>query len=141
MDRSGVITYTASAEETISLGRSYARQLDDRAILCFKGDLGAGKTTFIKGLVEELAALSPSVVTSPTFMYLHIYRGKKTIYHFDLYRLRDAEEFLSMGFEEILNNGICCIEWSERITDLIPSNAKRITFEYLEDQRRKIKFE
>ena len=76
----------------------------------------AGKTTFIKGLIHAAAQIASSEVQSPTFNYLNIYEGRKTIYHFDLYRLRDRDEFLSMGFDEFFDaGGICCIEWSERI--------------------------
>jgi tRNA threonylcarbamoyladenosine biosynthesis protein TsaE len=97
--------------------------------LCFFGDLGSGKTTFIKGLVEEASGVSSHEVNSPTFSYLNIYSGPRgTVYHFDLYRLRDVDEFLSMGFDEYMDaGGICCIEWSERIAQLLPAQFIKIT--------------
>lgn len=135
---------TQSAEETSQFGRKFARSLGPGAILCFFGDLAAGKTTLIKGIVEELTGLSSDQVSSPTFTYLHIYPGPAIhVYHFDLYRLRDEEEFLAMGFEEILRaqgdaKGVCCLEWSERITALLPPDVIRITLSHLGENRRSI---
>ncbi len=110
-----------SETETLALGKEFGKGLAANSLVCFYGDLGAGKTTFIKGVVQGAAALPMEEVNSPTFVYLNIYKGTQTIYHFDLYRLRDADEFLSMGFEELFDaGGICCIEWSERIASLLP---------------------
>lgn len=118
---------TFSAEETIKLGEEFGKSLPENAIVCFFGDLAAGKTTFIKGLAARLTQHSIEEVNSPTFVYLNIYQGKKTVYHFDLYRLNSVEEFLGMGFDEFLYaGGISCIEWSERISSLLPSNAIRV---------------
>ena len=107
---------TASAEETFELGRKLGAQIPSHSILTLYGDLGVGKTTFIKGLVEGAVGLSPNEVNSPTFNYLNIYSGKQTLYHFDLYRLKNGEEFFLMGFDEYFSmQGICCIEWPEKI--------------------------
>lgn len=85
-------------------------------MLTFSGDLGAGKTTFIRSLVEGATHLSSREITSPTFNYLHIYHGANTVYHFDLYRLKTARDFFSAGFSDYLEvDGICCIEWAEKI--------------------------
>ena len=120
-----------SAEETIALGHTFGQTLPNNSVVCFFGDLAAGKTTFIKGLVEGITKKSKDEVISPTFVYLNIYPGNPTVYHFDLYRLRDADEFLSMGFDELFfAQGICCIEWSERINALLPSNAIRIELKH-----------
>jgi tRNA threonylcarbamoyladenosine biosynthesis protein TsaE len=126
-----------SAAETFQLGRQLGQELPVPTVVCLFGELAAGKTTFIKGLVSGAAQLDPSVVQSPTFTYLHIYEGQKKIYHFDLYRLRDIDEFLSMGFDEYFEaDGICCIEWSERIAPYLPSNSLYIFLEHVhEDQR------
>lgn len=116
--------HTRSSEETIELGFNIGKILKPGSIVCFEGDLAAGKTTFIKGLAQGASGYPPNYVNSPTFVYLNIYIGEKTIYHFDLYRLSDAEEFIEMGFEEHLNgSGICCIEWSERIQNLISQDS------------------
>ena len=84
--------------ETLQCGYELGKLLEPNSILCFFGDLGAGKTTFIKGLASAIAGCSLEEVNSPTYVYLNIYEGQKTVYHFDLYRLRDVDEFLGMDF-------------------------------------------
>jgi len=126
-----------SAAETFELGRALGEELSVPAVVCLFGELGAGKTTFIKGLVWGAAQVDSSCVQSPTFTYLHIYNGRKTIYHLDLYRLRDMNEFLSMGFDEYFEaEGICCIEWSERIGTCLPSNAFCLFLEHVQEDER-----
>lgn len=128
-----------SDAETVSLGEQLGRRLRANSIVCFRGDLGAGKTTFIKGLAVGATGDSQVQVNSPTFVYLNIYEGKTNVYHFDLYRLRDADEFLSMGFEEMLfSGGICCIEWSERIAPLLPPGIIEVEMVHEGGDRRKI---
>lgn len=128
-----------SREETWQFGHQLGAHLKENSIVCFKGDLAAGKTTLIKGIVAAAADYPEEQVNSPTFVYLNIYEGKKRIFHFDLYRLRGAEEFLSMGFDEMFfAGGICCIEWSERITALLPANCIHINIEHQEETTRKI---
>lgn len=103
------------------------------------GDLGAGKTTLIKGIAKGAGGILEREVTSPTFSYLHIYSGKVPIYHFDLYRLRNAKEFCALGFQEYLEgDGVCCIEWAERIKDLLPPHTFHICLEHEKEERRKI---
>ncbi len=136
----GLIHYVShSAQETFDLGLRLGQQMPVPIVICLFGELAAGKTTFIKGLVQGAAQLDPSIVQSPTFTYLHIYEGQKTIYHFDLYRLRDIDEFLSMGFDEYFDaEGICCIEWSERIAAYVPPDSLQLSFEHLEKDQRLI---
>lgn len=126
--------------ETRRIGQHLATLLAKNSVVCFFGDLGAGKTTFIKGLASAATLCSAAEVSSPTFTYLHIYEGEKwSVYHFDLYRLRDEEEFLSMGFDEyFFADGICCIEWSERIKALIPPNAVHVNISHAGGEARKI---
>lgn len=126
-----------SAEETFQIGYQLGLEVCSPSVICFFGDLAAGKTTFIKGLITAAAQVDPSIIQSPTFTYLHIYEGSKTVYHFDLYRLRDTDEFLSMGFDEYFElDGICCLEWSERIIDCLPRDHIRVILSHLgEDQR------
>lgn len=129
-----------SAHNTQSFAHSLGLALPINSIVCLFGDLAAGKTTFIKGLAQGAAEIDPLEVQSPTFTYLHIYEGKKTIYHFDLYRLRDIDEFLSMGFDEYFEaGGICCIEWSERIASYLPADCIQIYMEHAEGDQRIIK--
>lgn len=130
---------TNSPEETQQLGCAFGKTLKEGSIICFFGDLAAGKTTFIKGLVEGAANYPSALVNSPTFVYLNIYEGTKTIYHFDLYRLSGPEEFLEMGFDEhLFGQGICCIEWSERISTHLPPHAIFIKMEHVDEGTRKI---
>ena len=130
---------TTSAEETIILGETFGKTLPDNAIVCFFGDLAAGKTTFIKGVVAALTEYSQDEVISPTFVYLNIYSGSRTVYHFDLYRLNRPEDFLGMGFDEFLYaGGISCIEWSERIDALLPRNVIRVEMRHVGGDKRRI---
>jgi tRNA threonylcarbamoyladenosine biosynthesis protein TsaE len=132
-----------SINETILLGQQLGSQLKENSIVCLCGDLGAGKTTFIKGLVSGACQYPEEEVNSPTFVYLNVYKGKKTLYHFDLYRLHNAEEFLNMGFDEFFYaGGICCIEWSEKILSLLPQHCLFIKIEQGEEENtRKIIFD
>lgn len=128
-----------SASETELLGYQFGKHLQENSILCFFGDLAAGKTTFIRGLSEGLNVNGKIQVNSPTFVYLNIYEGIKTVYHFDLYRLYDEDEFLSMGFDEYFySGGICCIEWSERISSLLPAGIIKIEINHIAEHIRQI---
>ena len=133
------VVSTHSAIETSALGYRIGQQLSANSILSLFGELGAGKTTFVKGLARAVAGVTESEVVSPTFVYLHIYDGPRRLYHFDLYRLACGEEFLSMGFDEMLTaGGVCCIEWAERIEGLLPENQIRITLEHAGEDKRRI---
>ncbi len=128
-----------SSAETHQIALLFGKRLQPNAIIAFTGDLGSGKTTFIQGLAEGASSIVPREVSSPTFNYLNIYSGLTTIYHFDLYRLRSSKEFLLAGFEDYLQaGGICCIEWSERITSILPSNTTCIQISHLGENTRKI---
>lgn len=120
-------SFLKSAQETLDFGEELGSVLEKDSVLCFFGDLGAGKTTLIKGIAKGLG-IKPEHVSSPTFQILHIYEGEKIpLFHFDLYRLRTEIEFLSMGFDEhFYKGGISCIEWAERIEGIIPQNAYKI---------------
>lgn len=123
----------------MQIAKNFARQLSANSVVCFYGDLGAGKTTFIKGLASALSGCSPQEVNSPTFVYLNIYEGNRIVFHFDLYRLDSESEFLSMGFEETFcANGICCIEWAEKIESLIPPHAIHVLIQHAPNNSRKI---
>jgi tRNA threonylcarbamoyladenosine biosynthesis protein TsaE len=139
MDRVGRVIHSNSQEETIGCGKKLARDVSSGSIICLFGELGAGKTTFIKGVVSELSGVEPEQVCSPTFSYLNIYEGKCAVYHFDLYRLSGADDFLSLGFEEYLNStGVCCIEWSERILPILPKDTLHVTLSHNGEGRRRI---
>lgn len=128
---------SSSPEETGEIGRSLAKNLSPGSIVSFFGDLGAGKTTLIKSLTAELAGIDPHEVSSPTFTYLHIYEGKCPIYHFDLYRLENANAFLERGFDEYFDaDGICLIEWAERIEPILPKHTLRIEIKHSGENNR-----
>jgi len=131
-----------SVEETLKFGRELAKQLPEKAILCFEGDLAAGKTTLIKGIVSGLMDYPQERVNSPTFVLLNIYEGDRIVYHFDLYRLNDPDEFFVMGFDEMWDDkGLVCIEWPERISSYLPERYIRIQMEHVAKSRRKVTVE
>jgi tRNA threonylcarbamoyladenosine biosynthesis protein TsaE len=128
-----------SDSETRNFGRQLGKILPKNSVVCLFGDLGAGKTTLIKGIVSAVTEFPEEQVNSPTFTYLNIYPGTIPVYHFDLYRLDNPEDFLHMGFEDFFSSeGICCIEWSERIHELLPKGALRVTLSHLSEDTRKI---
>lgn len=118
---------SSSEGETKKIAENIARNLKKKDIVCCLGDLGSGKTTMIKAMVSEINKTNQHKITSPTFNYLHIYEGDPIIYHFDLYRIKDKKEFLLKGFDEYLfREGICFIEWAEKILSILPEHIKII---------------
>jgi len=114
---------TASAEETRALGEQLARTLSAGAVIALHGELGAGKTQLAKGLAAGLG-VDPDRVSSPTFTLVHEYEGTVPVYHMDGYRTKRPEEFLALGIEEYLyGDGVCVIEWPERLGDLLPPDT------------------
>jgi tRNA threonylcarbamoyladenosine biosynthesis protein TsaE len=113
-------------EETRALGRELSRALRENAVIGLSGDLGAGKTEFVKGIAEGLGSTDP--VTSPTFTLVHEYRsGRLPLFHMDFYRLETEKELDEIGFDDyLLQQGICAIEWADRFQDRIPRDAIRV---------------
>lgn len=112
----------SSAEETLSFAAALAPHLKPNTVLALSGDLGAGKTTFVQGLAQGLGIDQP--IVSPTFVYLNLYSAVVPLFHFDLYRLKQASDFFSLGFEEYFEKeGICAIEWPERISSFLPPST------------------
>lgn len=132
--------FSSSPEETAAIGEEIARTLKGDELLCLYGDLGAGKTTFSKGLVLQFAHIPPHEVNSPTFTYLNIYEGVQTVYHFDCYRLKGEEDFLERGFDEYFGN-LCLLEWPERIEKILPVKRIDITIDYHGESGREITVE
>ncbi len=129
VERVARTTITNSSAETHEFAKAFGKGLAGNSVIFFYGDLGAGKTTFIKGLAAGILGTSGNEVTSPTFTYLNIYEGRITLYHFDLYRLKSSNEFLNFGFDEFFEaGGICCLEWAERIKPLIGTLNKKNVF-------------
>ena len=131
---------TNSPQETIEFAKHFALGLKSGTVLCLEGQLGSGKTTFIKGLAAGLGLKHPEQVKSPTFVLMHIYKAKMPLYHFDCYRLNSLEELENIGFVDFVNDphAISCVEWAEKAGDLVPKNARRIRFEILDTVKRRI---
>ena len=129
---------SASADETVALGLAVAATLRRGDVLALCGELGAGKTHFVKGLAAGLG--TPSSVTSPTFTLIHEYPGGRLpLYHFDFYRLDDADEALRIGLDEYLfGDGACVIEWAEKFPALLPSHTRWLRFTHRTDGTRAI---
>lgn len=131
--------HSSSILDTEKVALELSKELKAGSVLAFFGDLGTGKTTFIRSLAHELCDVAPEAVSSPTFQYLNIYKGKKTLYHFDLYRIKNAEDFLNMGFDEVLDqDGITCIEWAERVEEILPPDTIRINITHEKENVRLI---
>lgn len=114
---------TTSAEETIELGKKIGSLLKSGDIIAMTGTLAAGKTTITKGIAQSLGITDN--ITSPTFCLISEYEGRKlNLYHMDVYRLEGAEDFINLGVEEMLyGNGICIIEWSEKVQSELPKKT------------------
>ncbi len=130
--------HTASPEETIALARRLAPGLPHGPVLLI-GQLGAGKTTFVKGVASALAKITEDEVTSPTFSLIHEYGDPTRLYHLDLYRLESSREVLAIGIEEILDRPVpTLIEWGERFPSLWPSATPTIQISELPNGQRRI---
>ena len=130
---------TGGEEETIELGRRIAATLPKRAVVLLIGNLGAGKTTLAKGIINGLGVAEPEDVVSPTFTLIHEY-GEGRVYHIDLYRLDRAEEAATLGLEEIFDReAVVLIEWGERFLGLMPERRLEIRLEGVGDEARRIK--
>ncbi len=140
----GICILTNSEQETIAVGEKIAGVLQKGDVVILNGDLGAGKTHFVKGLAKGLD--SKDLVTSPTFTLLNIYDGGRLIInHFDMYRLSSAEEACELGFEEYFDkatmNGVSVVEWPEQVDGLIKAPYYEIEIKKTENEnQRKIYF-
>ena len=127
---------THSEEETIELGRKIAGELPKHAVVLLIGNLGAGKTTLAKGIIDGLGAGKPEEVASPTFTLIHEYAGA---YHIDLYRLDTAAQVATLGLDEIFDrDAVVLIEWGEKFRELMPADRIEITLSADGEQNRKI---
>jgi tRNA threonylcarbamoyladenosine biosynthesis protein TsaE len=130
-------TITHSAEETIAYGRRLASELSPPLVVLLRGDLGAGKTTLVKGIAEGFEAARAENVTSPTFTLIHEYRGRDiTLYHIDLYRIDTERELETLGLDDLLApNCILLIEWGEKFPRLQRDQNVEITLEQVLEGR------
>jgi tRNA threonylcarbamoyladenosine biosynthesis protein TsaE len=120
--------------------REFIEHIGDRRVFAFYGKMGAGKTTFVKAICEELGV--DDVITSPTFAIINEYSlPSNSIYHFDFYRIKKLEEVYDMGYEDYFYSGaLCFIEWPELIEDILPDDAVRVSIAEQEDGSRIVSF-
>lgn len=128
-----------SIDETIAIGKQFAEELKQGDIVCLNGNLGAGKTHFVKG-VASFFGVNEAEVNSPTFTLINEYSGTLPIYHFDCYRLKNEQEALEIGAEEYLfGEGVSLIEWPERINSLLPDETIKVELNHAGDSKRIIR--
>ena len=111
-----------SPEETEHIGEMLGRRLRPGTVVAYRGGLGMGKTAFTRGLARGLGCAGR--VTSPTFTIVNEYEGRVPLFHFDMYRLADADALFDIGWEDYLDRGgVCAVEWSERVSDAMPADT------------------
>jgi tRNA threonylcarbamoyladenosine biosynthesis protein TsaE len=132
---------TSSAEETIAFGRTLAQLLAPPKLVLLRGDLGAGKTTLVKGIASAFRAAAEDDVTSPTFTLVHEYRGSETnLYHIDLYRIDTLRELETLALNDLRSdNSILLIEWGEKFHGLVAERDLEILLEREGENRRRIR--
>ena len=132
-----------SLDQIHEAARQFIAEMGDNTVFALYGKMGAGKTTFIKAVCEELGV--SDVITSPTFAIVNEYRSDENgelIYHFDFYRIKKLEEVYDMGYEDYFYSGaLCFIEWPELIEELLPGNAVNVYIEEKEDGTRTVRFD
>ena len=131
---------THSAEETIELGRKLAAELKPPRIVLLRGDLGAGKTTLVKGIAAGFGAAAEEDVTSPTFTLVHEYRGPQAVvYHIDLYRIDTPRELETLGIDDLrAANSILLVEWGEKFERFVRERDVEIGLERVSENERKV---
>jgi tRNA threonylcarbamoyl adenosine modification protein YjeE len=135
---------TRSVAQTEDAARSVAALVDKGGVIAIEGELGAGKTQFVRGLVDALGG-DPRQVSSPTFVVMQGYSlaDRRRLWHFDAYRCAGPGDFEAIGFDEVLaaavaEGDVAAIEWPSRVTDLIPPDAVRVTIEPLDETTRRL---
>ncbi|MFH1655458.1 MAG: tRNA (adenosine(37)-N6)-threonylcarbamoyltransferase complex ATPase subunit type 1 TsaE [Candidatus Omnitrophota bacterium] len=130
---------TKNAQQTINFGKRIAKLFKKGDVIALFGNLGAGKTTLVKGIAKGFG-LSQNSVNSPSFVLLKAYKGKMPLYHFDFYRIKNPDEAHNIGLEEFLfSDGVSVIEWAERIRKFLPEECLHIEFKFINENQRKIK--
>ena len=129
--------YTNNEIETEQAGAQFAKELPGGTVVAFYGDLGAGKTAFVRGMAKGMGITSR--VNSPTFTIVNEYIGERELYHFDMYRLGSADELFDIGWEDYLSRGgVCAVEWSENVSEAFEGNEISVVIEKISDTGRKI---
>jgi tRNA threonylcarbamoyladenosine biosynthesis protein TsaE len=129
--------FSSSSGDTVERGKQLGAHLTAGSVIGLVGDLGAGKTCFIKGIAEGLNNTPANEVTSPTFTILQEYPGPVPLYHFDAYRLSGSHDLEAIGFEDYVGtDGVAVIEWADRISDALPGDAIMIRLEAISENER-----
>ena len=132
-----------SLDNISEAAKQFIAAMEDNTVFAFYGKMGAGKTTFIKAICEELGVTD--VINSPTFAIVNEYRSDETgelIYHFDFYRIKKLDEVYDMGYEDYFYSGaLCFIEWPELVEEVLPGDAVKVTIEEVEDGTRSVRLE
>jgi tRNA threonylcarbamoyladenosine biosynthesis protein TsaE len=130
---------STSVEQTESIAADLATRLTGGECIALHGDLGAGKTQFVRGLLRGLGG-NPRTVSSPTFVLLNVYdTGRLTLYHLDAYRVQGPEDFEGIGFSELLEQGgVVVVEWAARVEGLMPSGHIEVRIDVIDETRREI---
>lgn len=132
-----MVIISESAKQTEKTGENFAKQLKKGDVVLLKGEMGAGKTVFVKGMAKALGITQ--TITSPTYAYMNDYDG--ILYHYDCYRLSCGEDAEALGLTDYFYaDGICVIEWSENISDVIPDTAITVKITKLSENKRSIEF-
>ena len=132
-----MVIYTKGEAETEAAGASFAKSLPDGAVVALYGDLGAGKTAFVRGMARGMGI--DARVNSPTFTIVNEYLGQRELYHFDMYRLASSEELFDIGWEDYLNRGgVCAVEWSENVADAFEGDEIPVRIVKLSAEERRI---
>ncbi|MGH9774477.1 MAG: tRNA (adenosine(37)-N6)-threonylcarbamoyltransferase complex ATPase subunit type 1 TsaE [Candidatus Acidiferrales bacterium] len=130
---------THSAEETLECGRKIGRHLRAPVLIRLTGELGAGKTTLVKGIVSGLGAACEDEVTSPTFTLVHLYRNGARVYHVDLYRVADSRDFATLGLDDIFcEPSIVLVEWAEKLSCSTDWPVVEVHLSHVDDSSRSI---
>ncbi|QDT27124.1 tRNA threonylcarbamoyladenosine biosynthesis protein TsaE [Gimesia panareensis] len=131
---------STSEEDTRRLGTLLADRLVPGTVLALNGNLGAGKTRLVQAIAQALG-VDPAEVNSPTFVLIQEYEGRLPLYHFDTYRLKDTDEFLELGADELLYaDGVCLIEWAEKVADVLPRDVLEIKITHISETARRFEF-
>lgn len=127
-----------SEEQTVALAHKLGASFESGDVVVLKGDLGSGKTTFVRAIAGA-RGIDENLVRSPSYTFLHEYKAKPPLFHFDLYRLENPDELYELGWDDYLEReGVVLVEWGERAAELLPLRYFLIEFEILNENERKI---
>ena len=135
-----MVYITNSETETEALGAAFAEKLPSGSVVALYGELGSGKTAFVRGMARGMGI--DAAVSSPTFTIVNEYVGARSLFHFDMYRLGSAEELFDIGWEDYLaRDGVCAVEWSENVRDAFAGDEYTVSFRKTAENGREITIE